>query len=200
MRTRLTHPEILPAGADVTVLPWVTYQGQALFVVDEHQGRDDLVDPATLVERLQEFADTVGMTWRVSGGQTGVDLVDVLRPPTAPDHEPRPGYLTRGSDPAQPDFLRPQVRRNDARFTEGERVFSWYRPWSQLHSDEREPPFVMAFDHGSHFLNPFTSLELGVGDVEHLVGDDARWDGREMPGYWVVDAWEPPPLGYARPR
>lgn len=192
VRTRLTHPEILPAGADLTVLPWVTYQGNALFVVDEHEGRDDLVDPATLVDRLQEFADTVGMTWRVSGGQTGVDLVDVLRPPTPPDRDPRPGYLIRGSDPAQPDFLRPQVRRSDARFTEGERVFSWYRPWSQLHSDEREHPFVMAFDHGSHFLNPFTSLELGVSDVEHLVGDDARWDGREVPGYWVVDAWEAP--------
>ena len=29
----------LPAGAALTVLPWVTYQGNALFVFDEHDRR-----------------------------------------------------------------------------------------------------------------------------------------------------------------
>lgn len=192
VRTRLTHAEELPAGADITALPWTTYAGNALFARDAGDGRDELVDPQTLVDRLQEFADRVGMTWRVSPGQTGIDLVDVLRPPTPASKDPRPGYLTRNQDPVQPDFLRPSVRRSDARFTEGERVFSWYRPWSQLTEAERSTTYVMAFDHGSHFLNPFTSLELGVGEVEHLVGEAARWDGKETPGYWVVDAWQTP--------
>ncbi len=192
VRTRVTHPEELPAGADITALPWTIYAGNALFARDAGDGRDELVDPQTLVDRLQEFADRVGMTWRVSAGQTGIDLVDVLRPPTPASKDPRPGYLTRGQDPVQPDFLRPSVRRSDARFTEGERVFSWYRPWSQLTEAEHATTYVMAFDHGSHFLNPFTSLELGVGEVEHLVGEAARWDGKETPGYWVVDAWDTP--------
>src|SRR5699024_1595930 len=122
-------------------------------------------------------------------------LVDIDRPPLPAGSEPEPGRLVFGVRPDLPQFLSPAVRRDDSRFAKaGEEVFNWYRPWSNLGDEEKSRPFVIAFDHGGNFRGPFTSTELPTGDLRVHSGDDARWDGKEVPGYWMVSApdWDAP--------
>lgn len=194
VRTLVKHPERLPGGAQVTVLSWSDWQGNPLFAVSARgDGRETLASPDVVVDRLQEWADRTGLTWRVSGGQTGVDMVDVLHVPTDPRKEQRRGYFVRGQEPVLPDFLKPAVRRSDSRFSgPGEEVFSWCRPWSTLLEEEKACAYVLAFDHSGNFRGPFLSTEIGVRDLVELHGQDAIWDGTETPGYWAVTAWETP--------
>lgn len=196
VRTLITHPEKLPGGAQVTVVSWMEWQGNPLFTQGlGDDAREVLADPQTIVDRLQEFADRTGGAWRISPGQTGTDLVDIDRPPLPAGSEPEPGRLVFGVRPDLPQFLAPAVRRDDSRFAKaGEEVFNWYRPWSSLGDEEKSRPFVIAFDHGGNFRGPFTSTELPTGDLRVHSGDDARWDGKEVPGYWMVSApdWDAP--------
>lgn len=194
VRTLVTHPDHLPGGAQITVLSWFDWQGNPLFAVsDRGQRRDTLASPEVVVDRLQEFADLTGITWRVSGGQTGVDMVDVLHVPTNDPEAPKRGYFVRGQEPVLPDFLKPAVRRRDSRFSgAAEEVFSWCRPWATLMGEERSSPYVIAFDHSANFRGPFLSTEVGVRDLVELKGGDAVWDGAEKPGYWMVSAWDTP--------
>lgn len=197
VRTLITHPDTLPAGAQLTVVPWMDWQGNPLFAQGARgEAREVIADPQVLVERLQEFADRTGITWRISPGQTGIDLVDVKRPPLpAGSSDPQPQYLISGKRPDLPQFLSPGSRRQDARFAgAGEEAFSWYRPWSRLGEEEKAHRVVIAFDHGGNFRGPFTSTEIPIGDLRVHTGDEARWDGKEMPGYWMVSApdWHAP--------
>lgn len=194
VRTLVTHPERLPGGAQITVLSWSDWQGNPLFALAARgDGRETLAAPDVVVDRLQEWADRAGMTWRVSGGQTGVDMVDVWHVPTDPGKELRRGYFVRGQEPVLPDFLKPAVRRSDSRFSgPGEEVFSWCRPWSTLLEEEKACAYVIPFDHSGNFRGPFLSTEIGVRDLVELHGKDAIWDGTETPGYWAVTSWETP--------
>ena len=196
VRTLITHPDHLPSGAQLTVVSWMDWQGNPLFTRSlAEDDREVLADPQVIVERLQEFADRSGITWRVSAGQTGIDLVDVKRPPLPADSDPEPQRLVRGKRPDLPQFLSRANRRDDSRFARpGEEVFSWFRPWSKLGEEEKARPLVIAFDHGGNFRGPFTSTEIGTGDLRVHSGDEARWDGKEIPGYWMVSApdWDAP--------
>lgn len=195
-RTRMRHPDLLPGGAHLVMIPWSETTGMPLLVegTETPEQMSSVVSPAVLVDRLQEFADLIGVTWRVSAAETGVDLVDVTRPPLRPGDEPGTRIaLTRGEIPDLPEFLNPRVRRGDARFSSDvERVFSWWRPWESLLEQEKSCRYVMAFDHTGHFLGPYTSTMLGVRGVQQLTGEAARWDGTERPGYWAVTRWQTP--------
>lgn len=192
VRTRIKHPDLLPGGAQIIALPWTDIGGQAL-LTKGMRGQDLLTPaaPEVLVRRLQDAADLIGLTWRVSPGQTGVDLIDTLRPPLREGQESgHKERLTYGREHELPSFLK--ARGRDLRFREIERVFSWWRPWEELLEEERGRRYAIAYDHGSHFLNPYTSTELGLGGIKHLTGVAARWDGSERPGYWVVSKWATP--------
>lgn len=195
-RTRIRHPNLLPVGAHLVMIPWSDFTGMPLLVegTETAEQMATLVEPAVLVDRLQEFADLTGITWRVTAAETGVDLVDVTRPPLREGESAgAKAALIRGETPDLPQFLSPRARRGDARFaTDFERVFSWWRPWESLMDEEKARKYVIAFDHSGHFLGPYTSTQLGLRGVEQLTGEAARWDGSERPGYWAVSRWEPP--------
>lgn len=195
-RTLVSHPERLPGKGQITIVSWLDWIGSPFFAQDPRADRETLAQPQEIVERLQEWADRSGGTWKVTPGKTGTDLIDITRPPTRPGHAPTPGRLVRGERPDLPAFLAPAARAKDSRFAgAGEEVFSWYRPWETLMDDERARLVVIAYDHGANFRGPFTSTELPTGDLQIHRGEDARWDGSETPGYWMVSSptgWDAP--------
>lgn len=195
-RTLVSHPERLPGKGQITIVSWMDWVGSPFFSQDPREGRETLAHPQEIVDRLQEWADRSGGAWKVTPGKTGIDLVDIKRPPTRPGHAPTAGRLVRGERPDLPAFLAPAARAKDSRFAgAGEEVFSWYRPWEKLMDDERNRLVVIAYDHGANFRGPFTSTELPTGDLQIYLGEDAKWDGSETPGYWLVSSptgWDTP--------
>lgn len=188
-RTRITHPQLCRAGAHLVMAPWLKHQGQAL-LSKASRGPDmiELTDPETLVSRLDEWARATGAAYRVNESLTGLDLLDILRPPVRPG-QPRPaGRLVAHQAREVPPFL----AGSSPRFSEVERVFDWWRPWDSLSESEQGHQYAIAYDHSAHFLTPYTSTDLGVADMLTLTGDEARWDGSERPAFFEIDPWEHP--------
>lgn len=185
-RTRISHPQRLRAGAHLVTPTWSHLKGIPLFVDDD----GEFLEPAALVERLQSFADAIGIAFRITPGVTGLDLVDHTRPPrrSALDDDGQAITVVRDEAPQLPPFLKDW---HDSRMTQLETNFSWWRDWTSLTDSERGHEWVHAYDHRSHFLNPWGSTDLGVEGLIHLEGEDARWDGTENAGYYRVSRWEP---------
>ena len=186
-RTRLAHPQRLRAGAHLVAPSWAQFEGLPL--LSNEDGK--LVEPPELVARLQAFADHVGIAWRITEGVTGLDLIDHTRPPRRSnlDDMGRTVSVVRDEAAQIPSFLNAV---SDARLRQIERNFSWWRAWDNLTDQERGMEWVHAYDHRSHFLNPWASTDLGIDGLIHLEGQDARWDGSERAAYYRVSRWEAP--------
>lgn len=184
--TRIWHPTLLPRGAWLVALPW-----QRVADVPLLEGLDETRPAAHLAERLAGWAAAVGISYRLSPASTGVDLVDHTRPPRLSHDDDRGAArnrraLVKGEPAELPDFLR---RARDDRFRTVEADFSWWRPWASLLASERAQPYVAMYDRGRSYLGPWTSIELGLEGLVHRTGDAAHWDGKEMPGFYLVDRW-----------
>lgn len=192
--TRIWHPELLPGGAFLVGLPWHRIEGVALFA--------DEPAPSELARRLLLFAQRVGVSYRITSAATGLDLIDHHRPPRRSIDDDRGQSRNRVSlirnTPAEIPPWR--VKTTDARFTSLEQDFSWWRPWDTLPESERGLRYVHGYDRNASYLTPWRSLELGVEDLVHRTGDAAAWDGKERPGYYLIDAgWEWPAWGLPDP-
>lgn len=189
-RTYIKHPRLLPQGAHLVFVPWTRTLGVALLTeTDPEDGQEYVVDPEVLVERLREFADLLGVTWRVREGTTGMALIAKTRPPRKVEEElSRRDVRVRAEAAELPPFLR---ATGDGRFSRYvEQDYSWWRTWDSLTRSERDYRYVHAYDHRSHYLNAWSSTSLGIEDLVHLVGEAARWPGDEKAGYWLVDRWD----------
>lgn len=186
-RTVVNHPEHAPGGVALVMPSWGYVAGVPML----DRGDEHVVDAPELVARLQAFADHAGVPWQVAGGITGMALVDRTHPPRKDASVPMgsPVSVVRNAPGEFPSFLRAE-ERIAPRVVEAN--FSWWRAWESLSEEERALPYVHAYDHRSHYLNPWTSTSLGVEGLIHLVGDEAVWDGSEKPGYYLVSTWEWP--------
>lgn len=207
--TRVWHPELLKAGAWIVVPSWQTISRVALTSVAADGGSlaDELqvrTAPApVLVKRLYEFAVAMGVAYRITPAATGLDLIDHTRPPRRDKFDDRGAgrnriALVRGVAAEVPGFLR---ATDDTRFANLEADFSWWRAWDSLSDQERSRRFVVAFDRGRSYLSPWSSISLGVEGLVHHT-ENVAWNGKEEPGYWLVDAlqagewpWWLPDLG-----
>ena len=119
--------------------------------------------PQMLARRLGLFAREVGAPWVISAAATGLDLMMTLRGPDRDrvftPHEPVP--------PAKVATL--------------EQDLTWSRKPT---TEERELPYVHAYDRGGSYAAGIASLELGIGVAEHHP-DGAPFDPK-VPGYWRV--------------
>lgn len=198
--TRVWHPEVLKAGAWIVVPSWQTISSVRLLAADHDSGPAALAEqlgtrtaPApVLVKRLRDFAVAMGVAYRITPAATGLDLIDHTRPPRRDEHDERGkgrnrAALVRGVAAEVPGFLR---ATDDQRFANLEADFSWWRPWESLGEAERSRRFVVAFDRGRSYLSPWSSISLGLEGLQHHT-TNVSWDGKEEPGYWLIDDLEP---------
>ena len=191
--TRIWHPELLPGGAFLVGLPWHRIEGVRLW--------EDDPEPGELARRLWLFASAVGVSWRITSAATGLDLIDHHRPPRrSADDDRGQGRrrvaLVRGVAAELPGW---RTRADDPRFAGLEQDWSWWRAWSTLDPAEQGLRYVHGYDRNASYLAPWRGLELGVEDLVHRTGPQAAWDGRERPGYYLVDAWDWPYWGLPDP-
>lgn len=191
--TRIWHPELLPGGAFLVGLPWHHIDGVPLY--------DDDPSPATLARRLHTFAVRVGIAFRLTPTATGLDLIDHHRPPRRDVDDDRGAgrrrvALVRGVGAELPPWCH---KPSDARFNTLEQDFSWWRPWDKLPASEQGRRYVHGYDRNASYLVPWQGIELGVEDLQHHTAEAAAWDGRERPGYYLVDKWEWPAWGLPDP-
>lgn len=191
--SRIWHPELLPGGALLVGLPWHRIEGVPLFAGDP--------GPSELADRLAAFAAHVGITYRMTAAATGLDLIDHHRPPRRSNDDDLGAGRGRVALVKNLGAELPPWRKktNDARFNAIGQDFSWWRQWDKLSESEQALPFVHAFDRNASYLTPWQNIELGVEGLEHRTGDAARWDGKERPGYYLIDSWDWPAWGLPEP-
>lgn len=189
--TRMWHRDLLPGGAILVGLPWHHIEGVPLFA--------DQPDPVTLARRLRLFAVQTGVAYRLTTAATGLDLIDHHRPPRRDDYDDRGENrgrvaLVRNTAAELPPW---RLKSTDARFANLEADYSWWRAWESLSESERGRRYVHGYDRGASYLVPWRGTELGVHGLRHRVAADeaeaqaqALWDGKERPGYFLVDAWK----------
>lgn len=180
--TRLWHPELLRGGAFIVSKPWHHIQDVPLFAGDPGAGQ--------LVDRLALFAQQVGVAYRLTTAATGLDLIDHHRPPRRSAEDTRGEGRGRVALVLRTAAELPQWRAstNDRRFTNLEADFSWWRDWDTLGA-EQDRRYVHGWDRNASYLAPWTSIDLGIEGIVHRTGAEAAWDGRERPGYYLVDEW-----------
>ncbi|MDJ0345876.1 hypothetical protein QMK19_35170 [Streptomyces sp. H10-C2] len=139
------------------VVPWARMRGDR-FLLDHPA-------PVLLASRLQQIADTVGITYRRGPGATGHDLLRAVRPQKGGRAEPLA--------PAQmPAFILRQPKLYSGQ--------AWHR---RLTPFERERAYLLTYDTNGSFLSVCGSLRVGRGKVEHR--DRPKFDPT-LPGYWKV--------------
>lgn len=174
--TRIWHSELLPQGAWLVAQPWQRLDA-ALLEGDPH--------PAELATRLDEFANALGMPYRISPTVTGLDLIDHTRPPLEVGQEPGERKAVVRNEPGEmPSWLR---KMDDPRARNVEQDWSWWRLWSSLGEQERECRYVHLYDRNKAYFSSWSGVELGVSGLVHLEGDQAAWDGTEKPAYFRID-------------
>ena len=187
-RTRIKHPRLLPHGAVLVAPTWNDITGMPVLVKGyEGQNAMTLAAPAPVVEKVNELAAYTGVGFRLTPGVTGLDMIDHTRPPR---HEGdslrernRPAAVVRDRPAELPHWL----TERDPRLTSIERNFSHWRQMKDLSQREQQMRYVHAYDHRSHFLNVWSSTLLGIEGLEHHVRGEARWDGSEKPGYFLLE-------------
>lgn len=191
--TRIWHSELLPGGAFLVGLPWHHIEDIPLLDGDPA--------PGVLADRLRLFAQHVGVAYRLTTAATGLDLIDHARPPRRSLDDDLGSNRNRVSVVKNTPAELPAWRKktSDARFTGLEQDFSWWRRWSALPASEQGLKYVHAYDRNASYLTPWQSLILGVEDLQHHEGEKAAWNGKEKPGYYLVDEWDWPYWGLPDP-
>lgn len=189
-RTHLKHPELLPQGATIVIPTWSDFAGIPVLTKGSENEQDQrtLARPAVVVDRVNELATWTGVGFRLTPGVTGLDSIDYHRPPRWPGD----GIRDKGRAAAvminEPAELPPWLEEGDARLSSIERDFSYWRQMAALTTEEQEMEWVHAYDHRSHYLNPWSSTLLGIEGLRHQRGAAAAWDGTEKPGYFLLEA------------
>ncbi|MFK8851135.1 hypothetical protein [Streptomyces sp. Ac-502] len=185
LAARTDHPFLARARAEGwTVARWGTplriYREQEtgralsaqLVIVPHHapfgdRFLDDDPAPALLARRVQQLADTVGITYRRSAAATGHALLEATRPKNG-----------RRADPLERAELPATV------LTKGRQLYvakNWDR---QPTPEERKRRYVLAYDTRASYLAPCGSLAVGRGDCEHRTGE-VEFDPK-VPGLWLA--------------
>lgn len=183
--TKIWHPELLPRGAWLVMLPWQRIGNVPLL---EGEEPESYAAPDELARRLRVFARQVGISYRVTPPVTAMDLIDHTHPPrrAGEEYDRSNPALLRDAAPELP----PLLTGKDRRFTRFEADFDWWRTWDSLGEEERARPFVTAWDRGKSYLSPWTNVSLGLEGLEHRQGKAAAWDGStKLAGYWLIDRW-----------
>jgi hypothetical protein len=151
----------------------------------------DAATPEDLFEGLERFRRVVGHPWRSSVGRTGEALMRFCHPPER-------GGVQLGVAPTLP------APGNDRSL---EPAFLWHRP---LTDAEQAAGHMHLFDLNGQYLAAWQSVELGLGEPEHLAGpvDVAGWvkqrpSGRRLvapPGLWRLKELPAEPLDPAVPN
>ena len=130
--------------------------------LDEPSPFGDAGVPArTLARRLGLYAHSTGIAYQWSPAVTGLQLISVTRP--------------RIMDADRPELPPPARRPNR------ERDYLWQR---KPQPDERDLPFVDAWDFNGLYLGASSSLPLAWGGYERL---DSPAVDLTRPGYWKVE-------------
>ncbi|MCW8383964.1 hypothetical protein [Streptomyces justiciae] len=127
--------------------------------------------PALLARRVQQLADTVGITYRSTAGVTGHELLRATRP--------KNGRRAAPLEPAElPELLMERRNMYVAKV--------WDR---QPTAEECKMRFVLLFDARASYLSVTSSLKVGRGKIEHRVRPEFD---PEIPGLWLARApkWE----------
>lgn len=127
----------------------------------------DLSEPAQIARRLDLFAHTVGIPWRVSPSATGTDLMESLR------WRDRDHLFTRRAADEVPAPARARAMEPD---------FNWTRRPSP---DEAKMPYVHLYDRGGSYLAGAASLELPTGTPTHHP-EGTNFDPATV-GYWLIE-------------
>lgn len=183
--TDVYHPQHHSTGARIVFWPWEPPQDVPILKDKPH--------PAELATRLGDVAEALGITYRMTPGTTGHDLIDHTRPPKEDERDTKGARHNRAAliknQPAElPDFLR---ATNDLRFRNLEADFMWWRLWRTLGVEQRLR-YVHAYDRGASYLSPWRGIPLGLDDLIHRTGSEATWDRSDRPGYFRIKAikWE----------
>lgn len=179
--TFVRHPELLPGGVRLVFMPYSRMLDVP--VIAASSSATDLVD------NLADSAHAFGVQFSIHPGITAHNLINHTRPPRADafsqsgTHSSRIA-LIRGAQAELPPFLRDD---RDGRTRTIEEDYSWWRSWDSLYSHERELPYVHAYDRNGSYLAEWQDLELGVEGLRHATGSEAAWNGKELPGYWLIE-------------
>ncbi|AWN32626.1 hypothetical protein [Streptomyces sp. NEAU-S7GS2] len=133
---------------------------------------EDDPTPVLLAKRVQQLADTIGVTYRRSAGATGHELLQALRP--------RSG---RRADPL--------VRTETPKVLMERRNLYVAKVWDrQPTQEELKRRYILAFDTRASYLPVCSSLAVGRGAVEHRTGK-VEFDPK-IPGMWLakMPAWD----------
>lgn len=148
------------------VLPgWAPTGGCELF-----DSEDVLPSSDELAGRLARFAALMGTPWTVHGSVTGRRLLELSR--------------VRAKVKAREPIKPPAPARD-----RGLREMDWL--WRRgPASDEAGAKFVHAYDINGMYLAASSSVEVGIGEPEHLTDRPAF--NKRMPGYWLLEpgSWD----------
>ncbi|MET9162094.1 hypothetical protein ABZX56_30600 [Streptomyces parvulus] len=150
------------ASAQLIVVPHVALTTRFL---------EDDPEPTVLARRVQQLADTIGITYRTTAGATGHELLRATRPKNGRRAAP----LERAE---MPPLLMERRNMYVAKV--------WDR---QPTAEERKKKFILLFDARASYLSVTSSLRAGRGRVVHL--DNPEFDPN-LPGLWFTQAprWE----------
>lgn len=141
----------------------------------------DQPEPEELVERIRDAATAVGIPLYMHPGQTGIDLAIKLR---------RKGMDVTTADGQREhrrvkELFAPYTSVPPAEASNTERDLDWSRVPSE---QERQLPYLHAYDRGGSYMAGAASLELSIGEpVHHPTG---RHFDKRLPGYWLIDVPE----------
>ncbi len=121
-------------------------------------------DARRLAARLGLWVARTGLTYRLTAGVTGLDLLDVL---------PR---RVRLEDREAPAPVRP------AAISTLEDDYLWQRPPTP---EEARLGWVHAYDANAMYLSAAAQVDLGMGAARH-VGEPCEFDP-SLPGYWRIE-------------
>lgn len=133
---------------------------------------DSLADaaPAVVARRLQLFADTMRMPYRVTNAVTGLDLMLATRP------------RTHTFEKWRDEVFAPSNTKEPYGMPDVEEDFYWSRVPTEKESAMR---YLHAYDRGGSYMAAIPGLELPIGNPVHHP-DGAEFDPK-LPGYWRIE-------------
>lgn len=117
-----------------------------------------------LAARLGVWVARTGLTYRLTAGVTGLDLLDVL---------PRRVRLASREAPAPPKPATVSTLEDD---------YLWQRPPTP---EESRLEWVHAYDANAMYLSAAAQADLGIGEARHI-GEPCEFDPA-LPGYWRIE-------------